>query len=199
MSGEGLSVSFRRTSMTQKSNQELLEEFQGIIYASPVTKHMKWYGKLYSVYMEEHGDKELQKWQQEGVAIKDTFRFCISVYDSWYEDVDLYDSHKRDDSFVSLANEFAKDNWLMYFAEGFPAEWIEQEIIDGEKNWNHFIVKPDDKNIDKICKIYHHYGQLMVRAEHFGQTEKMKSSHWEQAREQIKSIMEHKNEYEYAK
>ena len=98
----------------------------------------------------------------------------------------------NDGHFVTLANEFARDNWLMYFAEGFPAEWIEQEIIDGEKNWNHFIVKPDDKNIDKICKIYHNYGQLMVRAEHFGQTEKMKRSHWEQARESIKSIMEKK-------
>ena len=194
MSGEGLSVSFRRTSMTQKSNQELLEEFQGVIYASPVTKHMKWYGKLYSVYMEEHGDEELQKWQQEGVAIKDTFRFCISVYDSWYEDVDIYDSHERDDSFVSLAFKFAKDNYLLYFAEGFPAEWIEQEIIDGEKNWNHFIVKPDDKNIDKICKIWHDYGMKMIQVEQFGQTEEMKSFYWEQARDDIKSIMEHKNE-----
>ena len=194
MSGEGLSVSFRRTSMTQKSNQELLEEFQGVIYASPVTKHMKWYGKLYSVYMEEHGDEELQKWQQEGVAIKDTFRFCISVYDSWYEDVDIYDSHERDDSFVSLAFKFAKDNYLLYFAEGFPAEWIEQEIIDGEKNWNHFIVKPDDKNIDKICKIWHDYGMKMIQVEQFGQTEEMKSFYWKQARDDIKSIMEHKNE-----
>ena len=32
MSGEGLSVSFRRTSMTTKSNAELLKEFQNIIY-----------------------------------------------------------------------------------------------------------------------------------------------------------------------
>jgi hypothetical protein len=40
MSGEGLSVSFRRTQMTAKSNQELLEEFQKIIYASPVTRHI---------------------------------------------------------------------------------------------------------------------------------------------------------------
>ena len=193
MSGEGLSVSFRRTSMTQKSNQELLEEFQGIIYASPVTKHMKWYGKLYSVYMEEHGDKELQKWQQEGVAIKDTFRFCISVYDSWYEDVDLYDSHKRDDSFVSLANEFAKDNWLMYFAEGFPAEWIEQEIIDGEKNWNHFVVKPDDKNIDKICEIYYNYG--LARLNHLIHHKEDNKEFWYEARDKIKQLM---NENEYA-
>ena len=195
MSGEQLSVSFRRTSMTQKSNEELLREFQKIVYASPVTKQMKWYGNDHSVEIVEHGDEELQKWQQESVAIKDTFQFTISVYESWHDDADLYESHKRDDSFVTLANEFAKDNWLHYYSEGFPSEWIEQEIIDGEKNWNHFVVKPDDKNIDKICKIWHNYGQLMVRAEHFGQTEKMKRSHWEQAREQIKSIMEHKHEY----
>lgn len=197
MSGEQLSVSFRRTSMTSKSNDELLREFQKIVYASRVTTHMKWYGEAYSVGIVEHGDEELQEWQQRDVAIKDTFQFTISVYDSWYKDADLYDSHKRDDSFVSLANEFAKDNWLMYFAEGFPAEWIETETIDGEKCWNHFNVKPDDKNIDKICKIWHNYGQLMVRAEHFGQTEKMKSSHWEQARESIKSIME-KKKHEYS-
>ena len=36
MSGEGLSVSFRRTQETTKSNQELLEDFQNIIYRSRV-------------------------------------------------------------------------------------------------------------------------------------------------------------------
>jgi len=198
MSGEGLSVSFRRTSMTTKSNKQLLREFQGIIYSSPVRKHMKWYGDAYSVDIVEHGDEELQKWQQEGVAIKDTFQFTISVYDSWYKDASLYESHKRDDSFVSLADKFARDNYLMYFSEGFPAEWIEQEIIDGEKHWNHYNVKPDDKNIDKICKIWHHYGMSMVRAEQFGQSEKMKSSYWEQAKENIKSLMEKNDGYEYA-
>ena len=197
MSGEQLSVSFRRTSMTSKSNDELLRVFQKIVYASRVTTHMKWYGEAHSVDIVEHGDEELQKWQQESVAIKDTFKFTISVYDSWYKDSDLYESHKRDDSFVTLANEFAKDNWLMYFSEGFPAEWVETETIDGKECWNHFNVKPDDKNIDKICKIWLNYGQLMVRAEHFGQTEKIKSSHWEQARESIKSIME-KKKYEYS-
>ena len=192
MSGEGLSVSFRRTSMTSKSNDELLREFQKIVYASRVTTHMKWYGEANSVYMEEHGDKELQEWQQRGVAIKDTFNFCISVYDSWYEDADLYESHKRDDSFVSLANEFAKDNWLHYYSQGFPAEWMEKDENDV---YQHYSVKPDDKNIDKICKIWHHYGMCMVRAEHFGQTDEMKHIYWEQAREEIKSIMEHKHEY----
>ena len=195
MSGEGLSVSFRRTSMTTKSNQELLREFQKIIYASPVTKQMKWYGNDHSVEIVEHGDEELAKWQQEAVAIKDAFQFTISVYESWHDDADLYESHNRDDSFVSLANEFAKDNWLMYFSEGFPAEWIETETIDGKECWNHFNIKPDDKNIDKICKIWHHYGMCMVRAEQFGQTEDMKRSYWEQARESIKSIMEKKYEY----
>jgi hypothetical protein len=195
MSGEGLSVSFRRTSFTDKSNAELLEEFQKIIYASRVMRHMKWYGKLYSVGMEEHGDEELQKWQQEGVAIKDTFRFCISVYESWYEDADLYESHEVEDSFVSLARKFANENALMYFPNGFPAEWIEQEIIDGEKNWNHYNVKPDDKNIDKICKIWHDYSMNMVKAGQCGQTDEMKSHYWKSARDQIKELME----YEYAK
>ena len=192
MSGEGLSVSFRRTSMTQKSNEELLREFQKIVYASRVTTHMKWYGEANSVYMEEHGDEELQEWQQRGVAIKDTFRFCISVYDSWYEDADLYESHKRDDSFVSLANEFAKDNWLLYFPHGFPAKWMEKDENDV---YQHYSVKPDDKNIDKICKIWHHYGMQLLRAEQFGQTDEMKSFYWDQAREEVKSIMEHKYEY----
>jgi len=190
MSGEGLSVSFRRTPMTQDSNEELLREFQKIVYASQVTTHMKWYGEAHSVYMEEHGDEELQKWQQRGVAIKDTFNFCISVYDSWGEDSDLYESHQRKDSFVSLAKEFAMDNWLLYFPHGFPAEWIEGEIIDGEKNWNHYNVKSDDKNIDKICKIWHHYGMQLLEAEELGQSEKMKSFYWDQAREEVKSIME---------
>jgi len=198
MSGEGLSVSFRRTSMTQMSNQELLEEFQKIVYESRVTKHMKWYGQSHSVYMEEHGDEELQKWQQEGVAIKDTFRFCITVYESWYEDADLYESHSLQDSFVSLAREFAIDNCLLYFPHGFPAEWIETEATDGEKCWNHFNVKPDDKNIDKICKIWHHYGMCLVKAEQLGQTDEMKSFYWKQARDEIKSIME-KKEHECVK
>tara|TARA_S200000501_G_scaffold294372_1_gene280116 strand:+ start:819 stop:1397 length:579 start_codon:yes stop_codon:yes gene_type:complete len=191
MSGEGLSVSFRRTSMTQKSNDELLEEFKDLVYSNKkVMSHMKWYGRAHSVTLEEHGDEELANWQREGVAIKDTFRFCISVYESWYEDGDIYESHSRDDSFVSLAREFAKDNWLYYFSQGFPSEWIEQEIIDGEKNWNHFIVRPDDKNIDKICEIWHDYGMSMVRAEQFGQTEEMKSSYWTSARDDIKAVMQ---------
>ena len=192
MSGEQLSVSFRRTSMTSLSNEELLREFQKIIYASRVNTHMKWYGEANSVYMEEHGDEELQRWQQEGVAIKDTFRFCISVYESWHDDADLYESYNRDDSFVSLANEFAKDNWLHYYSQGFPAEWMEKDENDV---YQHYSVKPNDKNIDKICKIWHHYGMSMVRAEHFGQTDDMKRFYWEQARDEIKSIMEHKHEY----
>ena len=194
MSGEQLSVSFRRTSMTSLSNEELLREFQKIVYASRVTTHMKWYGEANSVYMEEHGDEELKEWQQRDVAIKDTFRFCISVYDSWYEDADLYESHKRDDSFVSLANEFAKDNWLHYYSQGFPAEWMEKDENDV---YQHYSVKPNDKNIDKICKIWHHYGMCIVRAEQFGQTDEMKHIYWEQAREEIKSIME-KKKHEYS-
>ena len=156
---------------------------------------MKWYGKLHSVDILEHGDDNRPKFQQEYVAIKDTFQFEISVYDSWYEDADLYESHEVEDSFVSLAFKFAKDNNLMYFSQGFPAEWIETETADGERCWNHYNVKPDDKNIDKICKVWHDYGMNMVKAEQCGQTDEMKSYYWESARDQIKELME----YEYAK
>ena len=189
MSGEGLSVSFRRTSMTQKSNKELLREFQKIIYASPVTTKMKWYGNDHSVEMMEHGDEELAKWQREAVAIKDTFKFTISVYESWHEDADLYESHDREDSFVSLARKFAEDNAVLYFAEGFPSEWIEQEIIDGEKHWNHFIVQPDDKNIDKICKVWHSYGIAQIKDD--------SKELWYQVRDKVKQLMKHHNNYDY--
>lgn len=191
MSGEGLSVSFRRTSFTDKSNAELLEEFQKIIYNSRVMRHMKWYGKLHSVDILEHGDDNRPKFQQEYVAIKDTFQFEISVYDSWYKDADLYESHEVEDSFVSLAFKFAKDNNLMYFSQGFPAEWIETETTDGERCWNHYNVKPDDKNIDKICKVWHDYGMKMIQAEQCGQTDEMKSHYWKSARDQIKELIEH--------
>ena len=156
---------------------------------------MKWYGKLHSVDILEHGDDNRPKFQQEYVAIKDTFQFEISVYDSWYEDADLYESHEVEDSFVSLAFKFAKDNNLMYFSQGFPAEWIETETADGEICWNHYNVKPDDKNIDKICKVWHDYGMKMIQAEQCGQTDEMKSYYWANARDQIKELME----YEYAK
>ena len=185
MSGEGLSVSFRRTQETKKSNQELLREFQSIVYASPVTKHMKWYGKDHSVDILEHGDDNRPKFQQEYVAIKDTFQFEISVYESWYKDADLYESHEREDSFVSLARKFANDNALMYFPDGFPAEWIEQEIIDGKKNWNHFNVKSDDKNIDKICDVWYRYGIMKLQAF----DEKVESQLWHEARDRIKELM----------
>ena len=191
MSGEGLSVSFRRTQKTSKSNRELLWDFQDIIYRSRVMKHMKWYGKLHSVDILEHGDDNRPKFQQEYVAIKDTFQFEICVYESWYEDGDLYESHEVEDSFVSLARKFANDNALMYFPDGYPAEWIEQEIIDGEKNWNHYNVKPDDKNIDKICDVWHRYGIMKLQA--FDQ--ELESQIWTEARDQIKELMEH----EYAK
>jgi len=181
MSGEGLSVSFRRTKATTKSNQQLLREFQKIIYASPVTRHMKWYGKDHSVDILEHGDDNRQKFEQEYVAIKDTFQFEISVYESWYEDADLYESHEVEDSFVSLARKFAEDNNLMYFPDGFPAEWIEQEIIDGKKNWNHFNVKPNDKNIDKICEVWYAYGIKKLHNDYDGL--------WDNTRDQIKGLM----------
>ena len=197
MSGEGLSVSFRRTKETTKSNQELLREFQKIIYSSRVMKHMKWYGQAESVQLIEHGDEELPKFQQEYVAIEDTFQFEISVYESWYKDGDLYESHEVEDSFVSLARKFAEDNYLMYFSEGFPAEWIEEEIIDGEKNWNHYNVQPDDKNIDKICKVWHDYGMSMIKAEQYGQTDDMKSNYWNSARDEIKQLMNQEEALKY--
>ena len=195
MSGEGLSVSFRRTSMTAKSNAELLREFQSIVYASPVTKHMKWYGKDHSVDILEHGDDNRQKLEQESVAIKDSFQFEISVYDSWYQDADLYESHEREDSFVSLARKFANNNALMYFPDGFPAEWIEQETIDGEKHWNHYNVKPDDKNIDKICDVWYSYGIKKLKAN----DKEEEKGLWHQARDKIKQLMENRHECEYAK
>lgn len=191
MSGEGLTTSFRRTKQTTKPNKQLLREFQGIIYASRVMKHMKWYGQAESVQLIEHGDEELPKFQQEYVAIKDTFEFNISVRKSWYKDADLYESHEVEDSFVSLARRFANDNALMYFPDGFPAEWIEQEIIDGEKNWNHFNVKPDDKNIDKICDVWYRYGIMKLQAF----DEKVESQLWQDAKTEIKQLMEH----EYAR
>jgi len=193
MSGEGLLVSFRRTKATTKSNGELLEEFQKIIYNSRVMKHMKWYGKAHSVDILEHGDDNRPKFQQEYVAIKDTFQFEISVYNSWYKDADLYESHEVEDSFVSLARKFANENALMYFPNGFPAEWIEQEIIDGEKHWNHYNVKPDDKNIDKICDVWYHYGIMKLQAF----DEELESQLLDEAQEKIKQLMEHKHECEY--
>ena len=193
MSGEGLSVSFRRTQKTSKSNQQLLREFQKIIYASRVTTHMKWYGEAHSVDILEHGDDNRPKFQQEYVAIKDTFQFEISVYDSWYKDADLYESHEREDSFVSFARKFAEDNNLMYFPDGFPAEWIETETIyggarDGEECWNHYNVKPDDKNIDKICEVWHDYSMARLKED--------KKEFWYEARDKIKQLME-KKEYAY--
>lgn len=189
MSGEGLSVSFRRTKATTKSNQQLLREFQKIIYASRVTTHMKWYGRDHSVEILEHGDEELPKWQQRDVAIKDTFQFYISVYDSWGKDSDLYESHKREDSFVSLAKKFAEDNNLMYFPDGFPAEWIETETIDGKECWNHYNVKPDDKNIDKICEVWHDYGMATLKED--------KKEFWYEARDKIKKLMNQEEALKY--
>lgn len=182
MSGEGLSVSFRRTSQTKESNDELLWKFQDLVYSNKkIMSHMKWYGKLYSVQLIEHGDEELQKWQQESVAIKDSFQFNISVYESWGEDSNYYECHKTEGSFVSVARKFALDYNLMYFPFGLTAEWIEEEIIDGEKNWNHFIVKADDKNIDRICDVWYNYSILRITQD----TDK----HWNETKEQIKNLM----------
>ena len=192
MSGEGPTTSFKRTTQTTKSNKQLLEEFKGLVYSSKkVMSHMKWYGKEHSVELVEHGDEEQPKWRQEYVAIKDTFEFYISTYESWGKDSNYYECHKTEGSFVSLARKFAEDNNLMYFPDGFPAEWIEQETIDGEKKWNHFIVKPNDKNIDMICEIYYDYGMQKLQND--------SKELWYNAKDKIKQLMEHKNQCEYAK
>ena len=182
MSGEGISVSFRRTSQTKESNEQLLWKFQNLVYSNKkIMSHMKWYGKLYSVQLIEHGDEELQKWQQEDVSIKDSFQFYISVYESWGDDSNYYECHKTEGSFVSVAQKFALDYNLMYFPFGLTTEWIEQEIIDGEKNWNHFKVKADDKNIDRICDVWYNYSIIRITED----TDK----HWNETKEQIKNLM----------
>ena len=79
----------------------------------------------------------------------------------------------------------------MYFPDGFPAEWIEQEIIDGEKNWNHFNVKPDDKNIDRICEVWYDYGIQKLKDDN---NRTLVSS-----RDKIKQLMENRYECEYAR
>ena len=156
MSGEGKSVSFKRTANTTKSNKELRKEFQFVIFGSPVTKHMKFYGNRwndykYTIELQEHGDKELQKWQQEGVAIKGTFEFYMSFYESWSEDWELLEDVNDECSLVSLAKKFAEDNNLMFFPEGFPSSWIRKQE-DG--SYKQFIISPTDKNIDKICELW---------------------------------------------
>jgi hypothetical protein len=182
MSGEGLSVSFRRTSQTKESNDELLRKFQNLVYSNKkIMSHMKWYGKLYSVQLIEHGNEELQKWQQEDVAIKDSFQFYISVYESWGEDSNYYECHKTEESFVSVAQKFALDYNLMYFPFGLSAEWIETQTDDGERCWNHFKVKADDKNIDKICDVWYNYSIIRITQD----TDK----HWNETKEQIKNLM----------
>jgi len=180
MSGEGKSVSFKRTRGTTKSNKELREEFQFVIFGSPVTKHMKFYGDRWNKYqhtveLQEHGDKELLEWQQEEVAIKGTFQICMSFYESWSEDWKLLEDTNDECSLVSLAKKFAKDNNLMFFPTGFPSSWT-RKLEDG--SFKQFIVLPDDKNIDKICELW-------------------LNDDWNKARDKIEQIMEHHNNYEY--
>ena len=115
MSGEGKTVSFERTKQTIKSNQQLLEEFKGLVFASKkVTSHMKWRGRDHSVELIEHGDTSLPSWLQESVANEGDFQFYISVYDSWYQDANNYECDKTEGSFVSIAKKFAQNNNLIY-------------------------------------------------------------------------------------
>ena len=46
-------------------------------------------------------------------------------------------------------------------------------------------VKPDDKNIDKICDVWYRYGIMKLEAF----DEKVKSQIWAEARDQIKLLM----------
>ena len=64
-----------------------------------------------------------------------------------------------------------------------------------KKCWNHFVVRPNNKNIDKICKIWHDYGMKMVQAERYGQTDDMKSSYWASARDEIKELIEFEHQF----
>ena len=115
MSGEGKSVSFKRTKRTTKSNQQLLEDFKRLVFASKkVTSHMKWRGRDHSVELIEHGDTSLPSWLQESVPNEGDFQFYISVYDSWYQDVNNYECDKTEGSFVSIAKNFAQNNNLIY-------------------------------------------------------------------------------------
>lgn len=182
MGGEGKSVSFRRTEDTAKTNKQLLKEFQSIIYSSRVVMHMKWYGKDRSVDILEHGDSNRQEWEQKYVPVEGTFQFEISVYDSWHEDADLYESHDRKDSFVSLAREFAKNNGLMYFPRGYPAEWYEK---NEQGQYQHYKVHSKNKNIDKIYQIWHRYGIMALQAF----DEELESQLWGEAQEKIKPLM----------
>ena len=115
MSGEGQSVSFKRTKQTTKSNQQLLEDFKCLVFASKkVMSHMKWRGRDHSVQLIEHGDASLPLWLQESVANEGDFRFYISVYESWYKDANNYECDKTEGSFVSIAKNFALNNNLIY-------------------------------------------------------------------------------------
>ena len=155
MSGEAKTAFFRRTKDTTKSNKELHEEFSKIILYSPVTRHMKFYGKRWSghqgtIDLYEHGDKSLPKWQQEDVAIKGTFEIGIHLYESWSEDWELIEDENNEGSFTSLARKFAKHNNLQYFEDGFTGEF-HQKTTEGHK---HHYIQSNDKNLDKICELW---------------------------------------------
>lgn len=178
MSGERLSVTFRRTKRTAKSNDDLLKEFKALAYSNKkIMSHMKWYGKEYSVELIEHGDEELRYWEKEDVAIKDSFQFYISVYESWGNDSNYYECHQTEGSFVSVARKFALDNNLMYFPFGLPSEWYEQ---NEEGLYQHYKVNPNDKNIDMICDIWYNYAISKITQE---------TDYRSKAQDQIKQLM----------
>ena len=81
---------------------------------------MKWYGKAHTLDILEHGDDNRQKWEQEYVAIKDTFQFEISVHESWYEDADLYESHEAKIVLFLLLESLQTTMLLCIFQMVFP-------------------------------------------------------------------------------
>jgi hypothetical protein len=69
----------------------------------------------------------------------------------------------------------------MYFPCGLNVEWIETQTDDGERCWNHFKVKADDKNIDKICDVWYNYSIIRITQD--------ADKHWNETKEQIKNLM----------
>jgi hypothetical protein len=119
MSGEAHTAFFRRTNKTKESNSQLCKIFEGIILASPVKKHMKFYSdNVGQVHLYEKGGEDVPKWMEKDLRFDGTFELHISTYESWYEDGDIYESFDRADSFVSLAKKLADLYSLNYYEGG---------------------------------------------------------------------------------
>ena len=118
MSGEAHTAFFRRTNKTKESNSQLCKIFEGIILASPVKKHMKFYSdNVGQVHLYAKGGEDVPKWMEKDLRFNGTFELHISTYESWYEDADIYEG-ERADSFLSLAKKFAEKYNLNYYPRG---------------------------------------------------------------------------------